>query len=247
MAKQSLTLKSLERIVAADDDRRLAMAALAGLREVTAGDHYSAMVFDATNCKIADYFLDQGWLAADHTFWQIAQRGLADHPLAATLLSQHQSMTLVRSRVISNAAWTRTWIYNELELPLGVKDTASVCQYTSSGQVLILTCGRSRKFKDDEIDTVRSYHRVLSSLAPFQSRAPRPTYEPSVAPSAINPMVRLAALTLREREVHRWLRQGKRDLEIAIILGISQRTIHHHVARVLRKLGVETRTAAALS
>lgn len=246
MDKQSLTLESLERIVAADDDRRLAMAALAGLREVAAGDHYSAMWFDATNCKMADYFLDQSWLAADHTFWEIAQRRLADHPLAAILLSQHQSMTLVRSRVVSNAAWTRTWIYNELELPLGVKDIASVCQYTSSGQVLILTCGRSRNFKDDKIDTVRSYHRVLAGLAPFQSRAPRPACEPSAAPSAIDPMVRLAALTLREREVHQWLRQGKRDLEIAILLGISQRTIHHHVARVLRKLGVDTRTAAAL-
>ena len=71
-------------------------------------------------------------------------------------------------------------------------------------------------------------------------------YESSAAPSAINPMVRLAALTLREREVHRWLRQGKRDLEIAILLGIRRRTIHHHVARVLRKLEVDTRSAAAL-
>ncbi len=67
-----------------------------------------------------------------------------------------------------------------------------------------------------------------------------------MAPGVIDPMVRLAALTLREREVHQWLRQGKRDLEIAILLGISQRTIHHHVARVLRKLEVDTRTAAAL-
>ena len=47
-------------------------------------------------------------------------------------------------------------------------------------------------------------------------------------------------------ETHVILMQGKRDLEIAIILGISQRTIHHHVASVLRKLGVDTRAAAAL-
>jgi hypothetical protein len=86
------------------------------------------MWFDATNCKIADYFLDQSWLAADHTFWEDCS--------------------------------TRA----------------------------------SRKFKDDEIDTVRGYHRVLAGLAPFQSRAPRPTCEPSVAPGVIDPMVRLAAL-----------------------------------------------------
>ena len=55
---------------------------------------------------------------------------------------------------------------------------------------------------------------------------------------------------LRSRDplikTHVILLQGKRDFEIAILLGISQRTIHHHVARVLRKLGVDTRTAAAL-
>jgi DNA-binding CsgD family transcriptional regulator len=55
---------------------------------------------------------------------------------------------------------------------------------------------------------------------------------------------------LRSRDplikTHVILLQGKRDFEIAILLGISQRTIHHHVARLLRKLGVDTRSAAAL-
>ena len=55
---------------------------------------------------------------------------------------------------------------------------------------------------------------------------------------------------LRSRDplikTHVILLQGKRDFEIAILLGISQRTIHHPVARLLRKLGVDTRSAAAL-
>ena len=38
--------------------------------------------------------------------------------------------------------------------------------------------------------------------------------------------------------------QGKRDKEIAIILGISYRTVTHHVSAILQKLCVETRTAA---
>ena len=101
MAKQSLTLESLERIVAADDDRRLAMAALAGLREVAAGDHYSAMWFDATNCKIADYFLDQSWLAADHTFWKIAQRGLAE-----------SSKTMKLTRCGATTGCWRAWLHS---------------------------------------------------------------------------------------------------------------------------------------
>jgi ribose transport system substrate-binding protein len=53
-------------------------------------------------------------------------------------------------------------------------------------------------------------------------------------------------LTSRETEVLQWVRQGKRDSEIALILGISTRTAEKHVSRILQKLSVETRTAAAM-
>jgi DNA-binding CsgD family transcriptional regulator len=52
-------------------------------------------------------------------------------------------------------------------------------------------------------------------------------------------------LTPREREVMRWLTEGKRDGEIAIILGLSPRTVEKHASHILHKLNVETRTAAA--
>ena len=52
-------------------------------------------------------------------------------------------------------------------------------------------------------------------------------------------------LTPREREVMQWLCEGKRDREIAIILGLSSRTIEKHVGHIFEKLDVETRTAAA--
>lgn len=58
-------------------------------------------------------------------------------------------------------------------------------------------------------------------------------------------MLEPLGLTPREAEVLRWVAEGKRDGEIAMILGVSPRTIHHHLERVYRKLGVETRTAAA--
>lgn len=52
------------------------------------------------------------------------------------------------------------------------------------------------------------------------------------------------SLTIREREVFGWLVEGKRNAEIASILGISVHTVHKHVHRILEKLDVETRTAA---
>jgi DNA-binding CsgD family transcriptional regulator len=51
-------------------------------------------------------------------------------------------------------------------------------------------------------------------------------------------------LTPRECEVIHWVTEGKRDREIAVILGVSPRTVEKHVGHILEKLGVETRTGA---
>ena len=51
-------------------------------------------------------------------------------------------------------------------------------------------------------------------------------------------------LTGRECEIMHWLAEGKRNREIAIILGLSPRTIEKHVGHILEKFQVETRTAA---
>ena len=54
-------------------------------------------------------------------------------------------------------------------------------------------------------------------------------------------------VTPREREVLGWIEQGKRNREIAIILGVSPATVKTHVERILWKLDCETRTSAVLS
>ena len=52
-------------------------------------------------------------------------------------------------------------------------------------------------------------------------------------------------LTKRELEVAIWLARGRTNPEIAEILAMSPRTVEKHVERILIKLGVENRTAAA--
>ena len=63
----------------------------------------------------------------------------------------------------------------------------------------------------------------------------------SVEPSVL---VRLG-LSSREAEVLAWAAAGKTNPAIAGLLHISPRTVQTHLERVYRKLGVETRTAAA--
>ncbi len=52
-------------------------------------------------------------------------------------------------------------------------------------------------------------------------------------------------LTAREAEVLYWVTRGKINRDIADILGASPATVKKHLERILPKLGVETRTAAA--
>ncbi|WP_426592860.1 ATP-binding protein [Cellulomonas sp. McL0617] len=56
-----------------------------------------------------------------------------------------------------------------------------------------------------------------------------------------------AQLTARELEVVGLLAQGLRNADIAEVLVLSTRTVDHHVAAVLRKLGVSTRAQAVLA
>jgi DNA-binding NarL/FixJ family response regulator len=53
-------------------------------------------------------------------------------------------------------------------------------------------------------------------------------------------------LSAREMEVLSYVTKGMSNKEIAVLLGISQQTVKNHVTSILRKLGVEDRTQAAI-
>jgi DNA-binding NarL/FixJ family response regulator len=67
---------------------------------------------------------------------------------------------------------------------------------------------------------------------------------PAAAPTAPNPLAALG-LTAREGEVLALVAQGLADREIARELFIGLRTVNGHVANLLAKLGLDSRTAAA--
>ncbi|MBS0658876.1 MAG: response regulator transcription factor [Verrucomicrobia bacterium] len=60
-------------------------------------------------------------------------------------------------------------------------------------------------------------------------------------------LVRAFGLTPREADVLIWVAQGKTNAEIALILGISEKTAKQHLGVCFEKLGVENRGAATLA
>jgi DNA-binding CsgD family transcriptional regulator len=78
--------------------------------------------------------------------------------------------------------------------------------------------------------------RMLPSTAQtLEVREKRPSAAPLIS----------LGLTKREAEVLSWIARGKGNYEIGVILGARPRTIGKHVERILAKLHVENRTAAA--
>ena len=53
-------------------------------------------------------------------------------------------------------------------------------------------------------------------------------------------------LTDRELEALTWVARGKSSADIAVILGISERTVNFHMDNAMRKAGVSTRVQAAV-
>ena len=120
----------------------------------------------------------------------------------------------------------------------------------------LVSCGASRCFTAQEVELLARLRPHVACAFAFAHRPDHPRQNPGHAGNGRGRNRRLivnghrperARLTEREEEVLHWLSAGKRDNEIAAILGISPRTVHKHVEHILLKLGVETRTAAARS
>jgi DNA-binding CsgD family transcriptional regulator len=65
--------------------------------------------------------------------------------------------------------------------------------------------------------------------------------EPVHKPRAL---INLSALTDRELEVIEWIKAGKTNQEIGVILNITQNTVKSHLKRVYQKLNVGKRAQA---
>jgi DNA-binding NarL/FixJ family response regulator len=83
------------------------------------------------------------------------------------------------------------------------------------------------------------------ALAEALADAATPAPVTAASETSVTDRAARSGLTPRELEVLRLLAEGRSDREIAAALFIGHRTVMTHVANILNKLGVDSRTAAA--
>lgn len=145
----------------------------------------------------------------------------------------------------SEREFRHTDLYQITFRPIDVRHQMSIPLVTKThlGALALNRLGR-RSFTNEDVRVAAQFARFIGQAHQVSevlelARPQRPVME-----AIDHTPLRRAGLSRREAEVLHWMSQGKRDKEIAIILGISYRTVTHHVSAILQKLGVETRTAA---
>lgn len=121
----------------------------------------------------------------------------------------------------------RSALYNDYYRRIRIDHAIALPIYVRDGLLVSFVLNRTRR---DFTDRERA---LLDVLRPHLARLYKRVHLGNV-------------LTARETEVLRWVAAGKSDAQIGAILRISARTVQKHLQRVYEKLGVESRTAAAM-
>ncbi|MBK8039497.1 MAG: hypothetical protein IPK22_20540 [Verrucomicrobiaceae bacterium] len=139
--------------------------------------------------------------------------------------------------------------YFELALkPLDIRHQVAIPILTSThAGGVVFNKGGLRDFTKEDMDLIRQFGRHIVLAHQTAQALASAEIQKAQVKTTDHLMLRRAGLSQRESEVLLWIAEGKRDKEIALILGISYRTVTDHVRAVLAKLRVETRTAAVVA
>ncbi len=154
-------------------------------------------------------------------------RHFHEHPLVRYHAYQGGRSTQRISDSLSREQFRRSALYNDYYRRIRIDHAMALPIYVRDGVLVSFVLNRTRRdFTDRErilLDVLRPH------LAQVYQR-----------------LNRLGGLTAREAEVLRWVAAGKSDAQIGAILRISARTVQKHLQHSYEKLGVESRTAAAM-
>lgn len=154
-------------------------------------------------------------------------RHFHEHPLVRFHAYQGGKVPQRISDSVPFEQFRRTALYNDYYRRIRIDHAMALPIYVRDGLLVSFVLNRTRR---DFTDRERALLEVLRPhLAKIYQR--------------INTV---GQLTARETEVLRWVAAGKSDAQIGAILRISARTVQKHLQNIYDKLGVESRTAAAM-
>ncbi|RCS58490.1 helix-turn-helix transcriptional regulator [Parvibium lacunae] len=156
-------------------------------------------------------------------------------PLLQSWLSQQKALLL--DLTATYAGFAPLWL-NVLRQH-GYRQTAMQASYDLRGRRLVYVC-----FLDVGIKNPEATRRILNIMMPHIAQAVGQVYRSMRRKQLAADSTAEVTLSLREREVLKWIREGKTNREISDIMGLSFKTIKNHVENILEKLGVANRAEA---
>jgi DNA-binding CsgD family transcriptional regulator len=209
----------------ARDSASFAQLGVERLPGLVASEFTTLSVCNLVNGRRSVYGLPSGALSAEDR--AAFDRHFQEHPLVR--YHGHQGGTDAHriSDSIPFERFRRGALYNDYYRRVRIDHALALPIYVRDGLLVSFVLNRTRRdFTDRE-------KLLLDLLRPQLARIYKRT-------------MTLDRLTARESEVLRWVSCGKSDAQIGAILGISARTVQKHLQHLYEKLGVESRTAAAL-
>ena len=164
------------------------------------------------------------------------------HPFVQHALRRGDSGALLLSDFLTLRQLRETDLYRTLLGPARVGRMLGVGSLQWPGSTW-LTFTR----KETDRDFLERDRRMLELIRPHFDQARANLTRETELRARRSSDLRARGLTPRETEIALWLAQGKSNLEIGSILATPVRTVEKHVERILAKLGVENRAAAAVA
>lgn len=219
--------------------RRIAPAVF---RKAVRADYF--ILFEGGRDSLADLDGDAVmWDSPPRWSRSLLRKGMAlvdQHPFTAHVLLTDDLGPMRLSDFWTREQQVASPIHQQVYRHIGIGRLLSLAfvRGNRAGSVSLSRPLRSRDFSERD-------REMLRLLTPHFLQAIRAA-EATAWKSAVreNALVRLG-LTPRESHVAAWIARGRTSREIAEILAMQPRTAEKHVERVLGKLGVGNRTAAA--
>ena len=232
-------VRSLERIHSAESLKQFPSVAFSALGELIEGSLFSLDTVNLQTGEVISATSENVPITSE-----IKKR-------IEELIPTHPVMPIARSGAkgairltdcVSQRQFEQSALYLDVFVPLGVC-RQTVVTLDIPGHVAGITVNRDHDFTEEET-------LLLSLAAPHLALAHRNLQRIEALRAVANRVIpgpqdlERVGLTPREAEVLHWVIKGKQDGVIASILRISVRTVHQHIARILRKLQSETRGSA---